>query len=154
MIDYAILECTQTLRLFQWGKAHKLPIWIPLRREGDRTVAAMPGYAFVPDANYRATLAAIPPGFRTRIFRYDEQGFPRTCQLSELSAMQKALNSEYSMGQQKPPPIKYCVGQAVIIAIGPFKGVEAVVEKVRGNTVRLVTRNGYLSIPPEYLAPH
>lgn len=153
MIDYVILGCTQTLRLFQWGQAHAQPIWIPLRRDGERTVAAMPGYAFVPDAGHRETLAAIPPGFRARIFRYDDEGLPRTCELSELAAMQQLLNSEYIGEKQKPQPIRYCIGQSVRIAIGPFKGVEAIVEKVRGNTVRLVTRRGYLSIPPEFLAP-
>lgn len=154
MIDYVILECTQTLRLFQWGQKHGYPIWIPLRREGDRTLAAMPGYAFIPDSGYREILAAIPPGFRARVLRYDEEGWPRTCKVTELIAMQKLLNSERISERQKMQAPRYRVGQAVRIIAGPFKGVEAVIEKVRRNTVRLVTRLGYLSIPPEFLSPN
>ena len=148
---YIILTCNRTKSFYDWGRAQGL--WIPLRRQpGKAPSAAMPGYAFVPKDVWRNMRQEAQRRFNAAPLQHGDDGLPRTCHKDELIEMQKVLNSWEERGEAPPQRPDYRAGERIRITLGPFQGYEAVVEKVRGNTLRLVTRQGYLSLPYQFVA--
>lgn len=150
-MQYVILECTNTYRLYLWGQDNGLTVWVPLRHEKGRTVAAMPGYAFVPAHELKDFKRKVPPTYRAHVFRYSEEGEPRTCPVEDLEIMQRVINDAERV-PLPDPAVVFKLGQRVRVVLGPFAGQDGVIEKVRGQTLRLVLTKAYITIPREYVA--
>lgn len=102
---YVIVECTNTLEFMLWG-AGAYEVWAPTEfrkvirgRNGDKKVveercAALPGYAFVPLANFPEMRRHVPSRFRMTVFRFDALGRPCTCTLKELQVMDSLLKDD------------------------------------------------------------
>lgn len=156
-MQFVILECRNTLDFARWGKLFE--VWVPRQKDvtiknGERiekTVAAMPGYAFVPVPQHREVLRKCASHFMARVMEYRPDGeTPRTVHVDELQKMQLMLQEP----PKKSKTATYVEGDRAIVTAGPFAGFEGIVQKgCTMKTVRLSLGKRFVNLPRAIVVP-
>lgn len=161
MSYYSILECTQTLRFWRWGRVD-FNLWVPLERRWNpeaaayTEIAALIGYAFVPESRTLDCLRAAPHWFNARLM-VPRAECPALVHVSELEAMQYTINSEQlkihgpEMQTTEADRLTLEVGQKIMVLAPPFSGLEGVVVSSKTETTRVLIGKRYVTLSPYVL---
>lgn len=164
MTDYVVLECTQTLDFWRWGR-NRFDIWVPVERrwetlDGVRVyndTSPLPGYAFVPPEHWQRCLETAPPQYNASVLEYKWDGQPRTVSVAELREMQQVLNEHMAAAHGGPVPAPRAwvpkVGHRVEVRVPPFTGLQGVITKLRAGSVRVLIGTKFVTTRAHFLAP-
>lgn len=157
---YALFECNSatTKALCEMSRAAGIETWVPLvfKHKVDKTgkvtkhtVAAIPGYIFVPYQDWRSfmTWLSFNNISGTRICMTGPPDYRRTIKvhLSELEILNQACHELSERSPESGPVFK--AGDRVKITFGVFEGFEGQVCSTRNNSVRVLIGTKYVGLP-------